>query len=71
MFAHKMDEELQVQSPTNSCSTAVLCYRHLSEYIYVNTNSVHFLLLKAYQYLREEVKTFQGKPIKVCYITER
>lgn len=27
--------------------------------------AVHFLLMKAYQYLREEVKTFQGKPIKV------
>ena len=25
--------------------------------------------MKAYQYLREEVKTFQGKPIKVRYIT--
>lgn len=25
----------------------------------------NLLLLKAYQYLREEVKTFQGKPIKV------
>lgn len=23
------------------------------------------LFIKAYQYLREEVKTFQGKPIKV------
>lgn len=30
-------------------------------------NAAHFLL-KAYQYLREEVKTFQGKPIKVGYI---
>lgn len=24
-----------------------------------------YFVLKAYQYLREEVKTFQGKPIKV------
>lgn len=29
------------------------------------TNIIISFFLKAYRYLREEVKTFQGKPIKV------
>lgn len=33
--------------------------------LYLTNFIITFFFLKAYRYLREEVKTFQGKPIKV------